>query len=172
MASEMSAFMNEVEQEFPSDNAAKRGELPFLFVAPLGASVPEDGMFSFTTINDLRDLKGLGENAVVLFHEDQIDMLRTLCQNQTSFGLDVRALFGVNELDYRGWFEDASFGAERQMYGPMVAEMRVQQEIAAIDRARTQSGTEVERERYTRDNGTVRHLDLSTPGTGSDDELE
>lgn len=172
MASEMSAFVNEVESEFPLNADKAKAELPFIFVAPLGSSVPEDGIFQFTTIDDLRDLKGLGQNAVVLFHEDQIDMLRTLCQNQSSFGLDVRSLYGVNELDYRGWFDDASFGAERQMYGPMVSEFRVAQELQQIEEARTQSGTAVERARYERADGSIRHLELANPDTGSDDELE
>lgn len=169
MASEMSSFVNEVQSE---ETPVARDDLPFLFVAPIGASVPEDGMFVYTTIDDLRDLKGLTANTVVLFHEGQMGMLRTLAQNQDSFGLDVRSLFGVPELDYRGWFEDASFGAERQMYGPMVAEMRVQQEIEAIAQAQNRSGTDVERARYTRSNGNVRFADVNVVGEGSDDELE
>lgn len=172
MASEMSAFVNEVEREYPVEAKKRDDALDFLFVAPLGASVPEDGIFTYTTIDDLRDLKGLGQNVVVLFHEDQIGMLRTLCSNQESFGLDVRALYGVSELDYRGWFDDASFGATRQMYGPFVSEMRVQQELEAIEQARTQSGTATERARYERSDGSVRHLDLVNPDLGSDDELE
>lgn len=173
MSSELSAFLNEVKRE-DGDEVAVNTERPFLFVAPLGASVPEDGMFSYTTIDDLRDLKGLGENTVVLFHEDQIDMLRTLCLNQAAFGLDVRALYGVNELDYRGWFDDGSFGAERQMYGPMVAEIRIQRETEAIEAAAKRTQTDIESARYTRENGTVRHLDVQDPDdmTGSDDELE
>lgn len=174
MSSELSAFLNEVKREDGDNESVTTGDKPFLFVAPLGASVPEDGMFVYTTITDLRDLKGLEQNSVVLFHEDQMDMLRTLCLNQTSFGLDVRALYGVNELDYRGWFDDASFGAERQMYGPMVAEIRIQRETEAIDAASRQTQTDVERARYTRGNGTVRHLDLDDPNdiVGSDSELE
>lgn len=173
MSSELSAFVNEIKRE-DGDEEVVSGERPFLFVAPLGASVPEDGMFSYTTINDLRDLKGLEENSVVLFHEDQIHMLRTLCSNQAAFGLDVRALYGVSELDYRGWFDDASFGAERQMYGPMVAEIRIQRETEAIEAAARRTQTDIESARYTRDNGTVRHLDVRDPDdvTGSDDELE
>lgn len=174
MSSELSAFLQEVKREDGIDEAAGRGDRPFLFVAPLGASVPDDGMFSYTTVDDLRDLKGLGENTVVLFHEEQVDMLRTLCSNQESFGLDVRALYGVNELDYRGWFDDASFGAERQMYGPMVAEIRVQRETAAIEDAAKQTQTDVERARYTRSDGSVRHLDVANPDdmSGSDAELD
>lgn len=173
MPSELSVFMHEVLSEGAESQPA-REDLELLFVAPLGASVPEDGMFAYTTIGDLRDLKGLGQNAVVLFHEEQIALLRTLCSNQACFGLDVRALYGVNELDYRGWFDDASFGAERQMYGPMVAEIRIQRETAAIDEAANRSETDVERARYERKNGSVRHLDLPDPAadTGSDSELD
>lgn len=175
MSSELSAYLNEVRREDGYDASSEVvANRPFLFVAPLGASVPEDGMFVYTTIQDLRDLKDLEQNSVILFHEDQAHMLRTLCLNQTSFGLDVRALYGVNELDYRGWFDDASFGAERQMYGPMVAEIRVQRETEAIEAAGKQTQTDVERARYTRSNGSVRHLELPDPGevSGSDSELD
>lgn len=176
MSSEISAFLAEVKREDGDDEYRTRNDRPFLFVAPLGSSVPEDGMFEYTTISDLRDLKGLGENTVVMFHEEQMAMLRTLCSNQESFGLDVRSLYGVPDLDYRGWFDDASFGAERQMYGPMVAEIRVQREVEAIDAASRQTQTDVERSRYTRADGSVRHLDVADPDqpatTGSDAELD
>lgn len=173
MPSELSAFLSEVMRE-TGDVAKPEEERELLFVAPLGSSVPEDGMFEYTTIQDLRDLKGLGQNAVVLFHEDQMGMLRALCSNQAAFGLDVRSLYGVHELDYRGWFDDASFGAERQMYGPMVAEIRIQRETAAIESAANRTGTDVERSRYERKDGSVRHLDLVDPDAepGSDSELD
>lgn len=171
--SEISSFVAEV---LTSDGEAPvKGDLPFLFVAPLGESVPEDGMFEYLTIEHLQDIKGMAADAVVLFHESQSEALRLLCQHQAVFGLDVRSLYGVPGLSYLGWFDDASFGAERQMYGPMVAEMRVQQEVEAIATARDASGTDVERARYTRSNGTVRSADVSVVGDtteGDDSELE
>lgn len=168
MPSEMSSFVAEVLDTEP--RPAQR-ELPFLFVAPMGETVPEDGTFVFQTIDNLLDLAGLPANCVVLFAESQAAHLRVLCSQQDCFDLDVRSIYGVPGLAYMGWFDDASFGAERQMYGPMVAEIRVQQELREIEKASRASGTDAERARYARKDGSVRHanIDVHRAGATGDD---
>lgn len=171
MASELSSFVNEVighEQE-------EQKEYDLMFVAPMGAAVPTDDIFTYTTVNDLRDLAGLAVGSVVLFTEEQAGLVRLLCSQPEAFGLDVRVLHGAPGLEYLGWWNDASFGVPRQMYGALVSELRVAQEVAAISAANNRSGTDVERERYSRADGSVRHASIKAGADvadGDDGELE
>lgn len=171
MASELSSFVNEVIGHDQEDQK----EYDLLFVAPMGVAVPTDGIFTYTTIDDLRGLAGLAAGTVVLFTEDQADIVRLLCSRPQAFGLDARVLHGAPGLEYLGWWNDASFGVPRQMYGALVSELRVAQEVAAISASNNRSGTDIERERYSRTDGSVRHASIKSGidvVEGDDGELE
>lgn len=164
MQSELSSFAAEV---FGTAGLPEAPTLPVIFVAPLGDQVPEDGVFSYTTVTDLSDIGAVAERSIVLFREDQNEQLAVLVKHATLFGRAVQTLFGVPGSQYSPWFEDATFSSERIAYGAFVAELRAASEVAAQQAANNRSGTKVESDRYTTANGKVRFSE--TIGTAGDD---
>lgn len=165
MQSELSSFASEV---FGTAGLPEKPMLPVLFVAPLGDQIPDDGVFSYTTINDLSDVGGVAERSVILFREDQNAHLAAFVKHADLFGRAVQTLFGVPGSQYSPWFEDATFGSERIAYGAFVAELRAASEIAAQQEANNRSGTKVESDRYTTSSGKVRFSEKI--GTAQDDK--
>lgn len=165
MKSELSAYADEV---FGTAGLPEKKDLPVIFVAPLGNAVPDDGVFKYTTIDNLSQLSTVGERDVVLFSEDQAEMLSVLCKHSESFGLAVETLFGVPGSDYAVWFEDATFASERIAYGAFVAELRSAADIAEQNAAASRSGTKIESDRYTTKAGNVRYSESITAGDDDD----
>lgn len=164
MQSELSSFASEV---FGTAGLPEKPALPVLFVAPLGDQVPDDGVFAYTTVNDLSDIGKVTERSVILFREDQNAHLAALVKNAELFGRAVQTLYGVPGSQYSAWFEDASFSSERIAYGAFVAELRAASEIAEQKAAAERSGTKVESDRYTTATGRVRFAE--SIGTAKDD---
>lgn len=151
---ELASFVDEV---FGTSGLPGKPKYPVIFVAPLGTAVPDDGIFSYTTINSLRDLGTVEDRSVILFGHDQEQMLRVLSQNDGLFHVAVQSLFGVPGSDYLPWFDDAAFGLDRIAYGAFVAELRAAKETSEQLAARERSGTDVEASRYTTASGKVRY---------------
>lgn len=154
MQSELSSFASAV---FGTAGLPEKPALPVLFVAPLGDQVPDDGVFNYTTINDLSDVGSVPERSVILFREDQGAHLAVLVEHDEFFGRAIQTLFGVPGSHYSPWFEDATFASERIAYGAFVAELRAASEIAEQRAANERSGTKVESDRYTTASGKVRY---------------
>lgn len=163
--SELTAYVNDV---FGSAGLPDVPEHEVIFVAPLGAAIPEDGVFNYTTVNNLSDIGAVPARSVILFGEDQNEALAVLAKHCDLFHRSVQMLFGVPGSDYGPWFDDATFSLERIAYGAFVAELRAASEIAKQTRADERSGTKVESDRYTRANGDVRYSASITAGDDSD----
>lgn len=103
-----------------------------LFVAPIGKTTPEDGVFSYTAIDGPSDIELVESRSVVLFREDQADVLTTLGRNSGQSAPTVLPLLGVPGSNYDAWFDEATSGLDRVVYGPFVAELRA----AALRRLR------------------------------------
>lgn len=169
MATELGSYVNEVFGAKEAIDAEKNNEL-VLFVAPLGQAVPEDGIFDYTTLDSLSDVGPIAPRSVVLFREDQAEMLQVLCRNASAFARTLFPIYGAPECRYAPWFDEATFGLERISYGPYVSELRAAAEVKEQLAARDKSGTDVERDRYTKKNGEVRFADISDGNEdGADD---
>lgn len=164
MQSELSSFASEV---FGTAGLPEIPDLPVVFVGPLGDQIPDDGVFKYTTITDLSDIGNVPERAVILFREEQREHLNVLTKHAALFGRAVQTLFGIPGSVYGPWFEDAAFQAERVAYGAFVAELRAASEIAEQKAANERSGTQIEKERYTKASGAVRYS--NDIGTAQDD---
>lgn len=169
MKTELSAYAEEV---FGTAGLPDKPDYPVLFVGPLGDSVPDDGVFKYTTITNLSDIGMVEERSVVLFREDQNTMLAVLSKNDELFGRAIQPLFGVPGSPYGVWFDDATFGKDRIAYGAFVAELRAASEVAAQSAAGARSGTQVEKDRYTTNTGRVRFSETIDVVGGDDDVTE
>lgn len=167
MPSEMSYFATEV---LGTAGLPEKPYLPLVFVAPLGDQVPEDGVFTYTTVTNLSDIGKVEERSVILFREDQNAQLAVFAKHGEEFGRAVQAFFGVPGSTYGVWFEDAAFGLERVAYGALLAEMRAAAEVAAQTAANARSGTKVESDRYTGATGNVRYS--TNIGVGDDSDVD
>lgn len=167
MKTELSAFASDV---FGTAGLPDKPDFPVLFVAPLGDAVPEDGAFSYTTVTSLSDIGAVEERSVILFAEHQNVELAVLCKHGEQFGRSIQSLFGVPGSSYGPWFDDATFGIDRIAYGAFVAELRAASEIAAQNASAARSGTDIERDRYTKGNGAVRYS--QDIGVGDDSHVD
>lgn len=136
-----------------------------LIVAPLGTSVPEDGFLSYVTINTFRDILSAANMSVVLFREDQADLLVLLCGNGDTLGCSVQAMYGVPTASYDRWFDEATFSVPRLSYSPTISEIRESQMVSEI-RETNRPKTVIEKEvaRRTRADGSVRYHDDDSIG--------
>lgn len=166
MTTELSAYAAEV---FGTAGLPEKPNYPVVFVSPMGESVPEDGVFDYTTITDLSDIGAVKERSVILFRADQNEMLAVFAKNGALFGRAVQPLFGVPGSDYLVWFDDATFGLDRIAYGAFVAELRAASEIAEQLEMNSRSGTKVESDRYTTSAGKVRFSDKIETADSADD---
>lgn len=169
MTTELSAYAADV---FGASGLPNKPDFPVLFVAPIGDRVPDDGVFEYTTINDLSDVGAVAERSVILFRADQNAALSVLSGHGDLFGRAIQPLFGVPGCEYGLWFDDATFGLERVAYGAFVAELRAAAEVAQQLASSERSGTKIESDRYTTASGRVRYSnDIGSAEDSGDDDV-
>lgn len=133
-------------------------DLPTVLVAPIGNSVPEDGILTYVTVDTFKQLLDVPAGAVVLFHKDQESMLATYASQDVLFGVSVSVLYGAPGSDYDRWFEEATFEKKKISYAPLVSEIRISKEVDAAKRANEpRSVVEKEESQYRRADGSVRY---------------
>lgn len=153
-----------------TDNTdAQRAQYPTIFVAPLGTSLPEDGMLSYVTVDKFVDVLSHPAGTVVLFRKDQERLLSVLCVDADVFERDVHAVYGVPGVEYERWFEEATFSKPRISYAPLISEIRTSNEIEAAKSA-AQPRTVAEREdaRTLNKHGDVRTHDEDAIGLATE----
>jgi len=129
-----------------------------VLVAPLGSVVPDDGILSYSTFDSFSELLNASHGTVILFRPDQKKMLEILSAERETFGLEVKALFGVPGVLYEVWFEEATFGLTKLSYSPLVSEIRMAADVDALKRANEPvSVIEKEERQHRKADGSVRH---------------
>lgn len=132
--------------------------LPVALVAPLGVSVPDDGILSYVTVDNFKQLLDTPEGSVVLFREDQAQMLTTFCRDSDLFGRSVQVLYGAPGSTYDRWFDEATFEKSKVSYAPLVSEIRIAGDIAAVKKANeSQSVVDKEEQQFRKRDGGVRY---------------
>lgn len=144
---------------------AQRASYPTIFVGPLGAAVPEDGMLNYVTVDKFVDVLSHPAGTVVLFRKDQERLLSVLCVDSDVFERDVHAVYGLPGTEYERWFEEATFQKPRVSYAPLISEIRTSNEVQAAKSA-AQPRTVAEREdaRTLNKHGQVRTHDEDSIG--------
>lgn len=149
-------------------------DLPMVIVSPLGTSVPDDGLLEYATFDTAKDFIGLADKTrarIVLVREDQQELLRVMCEYGDVLGLEVKAMYGTPECDYRPWFDEVTFSKERISYSPFVSEMRIAKDVAAMqERERVKSVVEKEEGTFVRKKGGVKSIDPNRIAVGMDDD--
>lgn len=157
MSNEFAAFASGIV-----DHAEPKAEKydHVVFVAPAASVLPVSDMLTFTTIDSLRDIGGVAAGSVIVFGEDQAKQLSVLCTNAALFHMTVKSLRGLPGLDYAPWFADATFAVQDVAYGPLASEWAAHRLVEEMKVESAKSGTDRERERYTRANGNVKYSEI------------
>lgn len=156
--------------EKPSEETTS---LPIALVAPLGVSVPDDGVLTYVTVDTFKQLLDTPEGAVVLFREDQAQMLTTFCRDSDLFGRSVKVLYGAPNSVYDRWFDEAVFEKQKVSYAPLISEIRIAGDVEAVKRANSsQSVVEKEEQQYRRRDGSVRFDERIGTADGLSDDSE
>lgn len=161
-----------IETPAPVDQPRK-----MLFVSPSADKSPDDGVLTYSTLETVFDIADIPERSVITFRPDQLPLLRCLCDNDSLFGLELRALTGLPETDYSADFDNAVWALDKVAYVPFISELRLASELDSQLQAQNETGYDRERVAYTRKSGEVKehsNFKVATPlgiaAEGEDDE--
>lgn len=171
------ADMSETNDAADTSKTAKSADdSKKLFVAPNPSTSPEDGVLDYSTIESVFDIERIADRVVVLFREDQIELLKCLCDNQVIFNVELTVLGGVPQVDYSADFENATWALKKVAYVPFISELRLAADLQAQLEAQNATAYDREKAGYTRKTGLVKeHKDFELLGSkvvpeGGDDE--
>lgn len=143
-------------EESEKQTGTQKTPSKMLFVCPAGEQSPDDGVLTFSTIEKILDVSAIPDRGVVLFRQDQIAILKCLCENTILFDLELRVLTGVPETDYSADFESATWSLEKVAYLPFLSELRLATEIGEQLAASEMTDYDKEKATYTRKSGRVK----------------
>lgn len=146
---------------------------PLLMIAPSSATVPEDGMLVYRTVESLGDLLVAPKaNEVVLIRDDQLDMLKCLSEYTPLFGVDVILVSGLPGTTYSPEFESVMWDKPKVAYHSVVNDLieaqRRQTDTAADVKGSTVYGKE--QQTFVRKTGNVKVF-TDFEESPSDDEI-
>lgn len=127
-----------------------------IFVAPISDTSPDDGVLSYSTVENLFDLDKVPERSVVRFRPDQMEMLKCVCDNATLFGMELRAMTGIPETDYSSDFDSVTWSLDRVAYLPFLSELRLAAEMDDQMKAIDETAHDRERASYVRKSGKIK----------------
>lgn len=174
---DIQAALADIEEHEAANKPVVAQDAVMLFVGPASDKSPDDGILVYSTVETVFDIAKVPERSVVLFRPEQTGLLKCLCENEALFGLELRVLTGLPEVDYSPDFDNATWALEKVAYLPFLSELRLAAELD--DQLKAQNSTVYDREKasYTRKTGSVKeHTDFEVmrahpvPAEGGDDE--
>jgi len=138
------------------DQPTPKSDRKYLFVAPAPDRLPDDGMLTYIEIVGIYDVRDVPERAVLLFSRESFAVLKLLAENQIVFGVELHQLVGLPEADYSLDFDQVTWNLEKVSYAPLVSEISLAMEAQRQVEAASQTMHDIERQQYTRQDGSVR----------------
>lgn len=151
------------------DDKLDRTGFQQLIVAPLGTSVPEDGLLTYVTVDTFKDILNTADNSVILFREDQAELLAILASNADALAVNLRALYGIPSTEYDRWFDSATFNVAKMSYAPTISAIReanVVNDLRVKEQPKSTHQNEVARR--TRSDGSTRYHDDDSIGLANE----
>lgn len=173
---DISAALADAEEHTKTTENTEPSPEKMLFVAPATDKHPDDGVLMYCNIEKLFDVDKIEERSVILFREDQLPLLKCLCDNQSLFQLELRTLTGIPMTDYSPDFENTVWSLEKVAYVPFLSELRLAGELDAQLKAQNSTAYDREKASYTRKTGEVKEhtafevLRAGGASEGGDDE--
>lgn len=137
----------------------KAPEFPLMMVAPITPSIPEDGMLTYRTIEKMSDLLVPPKaNEVILFREDQKELLTCLCEYPALFSVDVVMVTGMPATTYSPEFESVMWDKPKVAYHSVVNDLiEMQRRISdSAEDVKSSSVYATEQKNFVRKTGNVK----------------
>jgi len=159
--------------EHMSQAIDKVPEFPDRLVCPASSMVPTDGLMEFMAVEKLEDvLRESKPNAVLMFREDQRDLLKCYVEYSKLFGTEPVVLAGVPGIDYTAEFDSDTWSLRRVTYHSMVNDLLEANRRDTAMQAEVKHNSQEARERaaYTKKSGHVKEFNaFKAPGATMDD---
>lgn len=139
----------------------KAKEFPERLICPAGETVPEDGVVQFVTVETLADvLVERPANTVIMFRDDQHDLVKCLIEYSALFGCEPVILSGVPSVTYSGEFDKITWSVQRLAYHTIVNDLLEVQRRNRDMQSEIKASSVGERERasFTRKDGSVKEF--------------
>jgi hypothetical protein len=139
----------------------KEAQFPLLMIAPIANDIREDGMMVYRTVEKLSDLLDPPKpNEVVLFREDQHDILECLCAYPALFGVDIVVVSGIPGTTYTPEFESKTWDKARLAYHSVVNDLievqrRIDDSAAEVKASSVYGG---EQSKFVRKTGNIKEF--------------
>lgn len=137
------------------------------FLCPMLATVPEDGVLTYATVENAGDYVRADDQSVIMFREDQIDDLQLVVAGQDFFNTGLQVLYGVAGATYADWFDAATQGLPRVAYQGFLSEYHMKVTADRVDAARNETRHDSERRHLNDEGVAARYGDFSV---GADDD--
>lgn len=130
--------------------------LKALFVAPKPREIPNDGFTRYDVLTSIYQFQDAPERSCILVNDEDIPVLKVVCDNPSIFGLHLIRIEGIAGADYSPEWEAATWALDRVSYNALVAEFSMVAEAEQALKARDATVHDREKEQYTRANGSVK----------------
>lgn len=158
-----------------AEKVDKPQERPYRMVCPSSEAVPQDGMLKYITIETLGDLLAeMPANTVIMFRDDQKDLLQCVVDYPHLFGWDAIIVTGVPGVAYPPEFESVTWQLNRLPYHTVVNDL-VELERRHVELAEEKKGSSIyekEKAQYTRKSGDIKAFTGFTTAKPADAEDE
>lgn len=102
-----------------------------LLVCPYLPHPPQDGVFTFTSVATVWDVREFTDPFTILMFDEREDLvLRLLADYPRVFGYEIVRVRGVPGDENPAWFSDAAFNAEYDDYTRMLADAERVEEVS------------------------------------------
>lgn len=166
---DMQAAAERHELERAIDNA--KAEYSTMFVAPRPDESPDDGILVYADVVSVKDLLPNADRHVLLFSEQDSDLLEMLIKYQDRFEIRPQVLVGLPSASYSPWWDSVTWMLDKSSYPTLISELSLDNRVNEEQRVANRSTVEVEQDQYTRKDGTVKDhtkYELSLPDDEDD----
>lgn len=148
-----------------------KSEHTIVFVAPRPDVSPDDGILVYGDVVSVKDLLLDDDRHVLLFDEQDGDLLEMLIKYQNRFEVRPQVLVGLPSASYSPWWDSLTWMLDKSSYPTLVSELSLDNRVREERRFANRSVVETEQEQYTRKDGTVKDhtkYELSLPDDEDD----
>lgn len=144
-------------------------EFETIFVAPLGDNEPDDGILTYGHAVGVEDLVRGHTVNVLLFSDDDLDLLEMLVKYAPRFKASVKVLVGLPQTSYSADWQSKTWMLDKVSYPTLVSELALASQVEKERKVANATVVEREQAQYTRADGTVKdytNFDVALPDDG------
>lgn len=150
-----------------------KAEFDMVFVAPRPDESPDDGILVYADAVSVKDLLPDENRHVLLFSEQEGDLLEMFIKYQARFEVRPHVLVGLPTASYSPWWDSLTWMLDKTSYPTLVSELALENRVNEERRMANRSVVQIEQDQYTRADGTVKdHAKYDLVVSDDDENLE